>query len=268
MPVATTGLLLAMLRLVLFVGWTVIVVPVALASKGLRGQTAAIRVIYLRGLCKLFGIDVIVHGTIAESRPLLIASNHVSYLDVLAFGAVGQFEFVSKAEVASWPAVGALAKLGDTVFIERRRTKTRHARDGMSERLAANRRLIFFPEATSGDGNRLLPFKSALFTVAEPLADGTAVTVQPAAIAYTRLNGLPTGFGWRSFFAWYGDMSMPSHVWRFLQLGSTTVEIAFLNPIPTEAEKDGPIDRKALALAAERASRHGFNCLLSGRDPL
>ncbi len=88
--------------------------------------------------------------------------------------------------------------------------------------------------------------------------------MQPAAIAYTRLNGLPTGCGWRSFFAWYGDMTMATHLWRFLQLGQTTVEIALLEPIASA----GDMDRKTLAAAAERTSRAGFNQLISGRIAL
>ena len=259
-----SGIVLALLRLVLFVVW-IVAVPGTIALFKICGfNTAPGRVIFFRGLCRIFGIDVLVHGQPSCSRPLLIASNHISYLDILAFGAVAELEFVSRADLANWPVFGMLAKLGDTVFIERKRTRTADARDDMKKRLANHRSLIFFPEATSGDGNRMLPFKSALFNVAENMAQEHSMTVQPAAIAYTRLNGLPTGFGWRSFFAWYGNMTLGSHVWRFLQLGKTTVEIVFLEPVAI-SEK---IDRKALASATERAVRTGFNRLQSGRAPL
>ena len=261
MPITASGLILATLRVVLFCIWTVSCVTILIALRvfGLNPSPARLRL--FRILCWIFGMHVVVHGHPANDRPLLIASNHISYLDIIAFGTVTELEFVSKAEVADWPFFGFLAKLGGTVFIDRRRTRTVEARDGISERLAAKRRLVLFPEATSGDGNCLLPFKSALFTAAESVPDGTAVAVQPAAIAYTRLNGLPTGFGWRSFFAWYGDMTLASHMWRFLQLGRTTVEIIFLEPILSQ----GQFDRKALAAASEQASQAGFNRLLSGR---
>lgn len=204
------------------------------------------------------------HGAPFEGRPLLIASNHISYLDIVAYGAVGELEFVSKAEVADWPVIGFLAKLADTVFIDRRRSQTHAAKQGMTDRLAHKTHaglMVFFPEATSGDGNRLLPFKSSLFSVAESLGTDGQITVQPAAIAYTRLNGLPTGTGWRAFFSWYGDMSLSSHAWTFLQLGRTTVEIAFLPPVSVAEMQN----RKSMALACEKAIRDRFNGLLTGQ---
>lgn len=270
MPAAASGILLATSRLVLFGAWVALALPPVLIARLIGRNTADMRRIFFRVLCKIFGIEVIVHGAPAAARPLLIASNHVSYLDIFAFGSLAELEFVSKAEVASWPVFGFLAKLGDTVFIDRRRSQSGLARDSMSARLAAHRMLVFFPEATSGDGNCLLPFKSALFAVAqamdEPSGGGTrhSVTVQPAAIAYTRLNGLPTGFGWRPFFAWYGDMTMMGHLWQFLQLGKTTAEIVFLPPLDADALHD----RKTMAAATETAVRQGFNGLIQGRVPI
>lgn len=261
MPLGFNGQLLAAVRIMTIVLWIGAISPVCLVLSASGANSAKVRLFLYRGLCRVCGIEVILHGKPAETRPLLIASNHVSYLDILAFGATAELEFVSKAEVARWPIIGSLARLADTVFIERLRSKTLEARKDMAQRLGENRTLVFFPEATSGDGNRLLPFKSALFNVVHAVDDGHGVTVQPAAIAYTRLNGLPTGVGWRSFFAWYGDMSLFDHAWKFLQLGQTTVEIAFLPPLNNGSE----LDRKALARAAEDAVRNGFSRLHSGQ---
>lgn len=257
--------MLAVARVAATAIWIIGFLPIVGVLRLCGAQTASLRRIFFRGLCRIVGIDLIVHGAPAEDRPVLIASNHISYLDIFAFGAACELEFVSKSEVADWPLFGLLAKMADTVFIERRRSQTQVARDLMSERMAAHRVMVFFPEATSGDGNRLLPFKSALFSAAQDLAAGKKpVTLQPAAIAYTRLNGLPLGVGWRPFFAWYGDMTMLSHLWQFLQLGRTTVEIAFLPPL-TETPVS---DRKAMASAAENAVRGGFNALIQGRAPV
>jgi lyso-ornithine lipid O-acyltransferase len=262
MPVGWSGRILAVFRISLVVLWIAITAPICFLVSSVGANSAKVRVFLYRGLCRICGMNIVMHGRPDSRRPLLIASNHVSYLDIIAFGATAELEFVSKAEVAGWPIIGSLAKLADTVFIERLRTKTVTARQDIAARLGENRTLVFFPEATSGDGNRLLPFKSALFTVADAIDDGHGVTVQPAVIAYTRLNGLPTGFGWRAFFAWYGDMALFSHAWTFLQLGQTTIEIAFLPPIDAEN-----MDRKALAQAAEQAVRGGFSKLHSGQTP-
>jgi len=261
MPVATSGVVHASIRLLLFIFWTLLTVPIIAVGRALGFRTAGWRRIYFHILCRIFGLDVVHHGHLASERPLLIASNHISYLDILVFGSVFEVEFVSKAEVADWPVFGTMARIGDTVFIERRRSRTARARDDMAKRLSDHRSLIFFPEATSGNGNRLLPYKSALFTLAESLSTGKKITLQPAAIAYTRLNGLPVGCGWRPFFAWYGDMGMFSHLWRFLQLGRTTAEIALLDPLTAGTN----ISRKTLAAEAEKVSRAAFNQLISGR---
>jgi 1-acyl-sn-glycerol-3-phosphate acyltransferase len=156
-----------------------------------------------------------------------------------------------------------LGRIGRTVFVNRRRSATGNARDDIQERIDAGDTLIMFPESTSHDGNRVRPFKSALFTVAERhTPDGRPVTVQPVSIAYTRLNGVPMGIGWRSFFAWYGDMTLGPHVWHALKLGRVTVEITF-HPTVTIADFN---NRKDLAAYCTQVSSAGVARLLSGRE--
>ena len=98
---------------------------------------------------------------------MLFAANHVSYLDITVLGSLLDASFIAKTEVAGWPLFGWLARLQRSVFIDRRARSTAHQRDSIAARLAAGEALILFPEGTSGDGNRLLPFKSALFSVAD-----------------------------------------------------------------------------------------------------
>ena len=124
-----------------------------------------------------------------------------------------------------------------------------------------------FPESTSGDGNIMRPFKSALFTVAErQITDKKGqlrhVMVQPVSIAYTRLNGMPLGVGWRPFVAWYGDMEMGPHLWFLAKLGMLTVEVTFHQPVSLEQFPN----RKALAAHCDKIVRHGMATLLSGRS--
>ena len=98
---------------------------------------------------------------------MLFAANHISYLDITVLGSLLDASFIAKTEVAGWPLFGWLARLQRSVFIDRRARSTAHQRDSIAARLAAGEALILFPEGTSGDGNRLLPFKSALFSVAD-----------------------------------------------------------------------------------------------------
>jgi 1-acyl-sn-glycerol-3-phosphate acyltransferase len=94
--------------------------------------------------------------------------------------------------------------------------------------------------------------------------DGTErpVAVQPVSLAYTRLNGMPLGVGWRSFVAWYGDMDLQPHLWTIMQLGKVTAEVTFHPPV-TIGEFS---DRKALAAHCERMTSEGFARLLAGRE--
>ena len=192
---------------------------------------------------------------------MLYICNHISYLDIVAIGAVVRAEFVARGDMADWPFFGLMAKAGRTVFIDRKRTSAGQAKDQIQNRLNQGGALIMFPESTSGDGNHILPFKSALFVVAENEVAGKPVQVQPMSIAYTRMNGLPLGVGWRAFLAWYGDMTLGPHLWQFLKLGPTTVEIEFHDPV-TAADLGG---RKALAAHCYKASARGFAGLLAGR---
>jgi lyso-ornithine lipid O-acyltransferase len=137
---------------------------------------------------------------------------------------------------------------------------TAQQRDSIASRLAAKDALILFPEGTSGDGNRILPFKSALFSAAgRPEAD--AVTVQPISIAYTRLDGLPIGRALRPLFAWYGSMALAPHLWTVLGLGTVEIVVEF-HPPTTLAECGS---RKALARYCEQRVAAGMANALSGR---
>jgi 1-acyl-sn-glycerol-3-phosphate acyltransferase len=122
--------------------------------------------------------------------------------------------FVSKDDVARWPVIRTIARLGRTVFVSRQRAATGRERDDMRRRLAAGDNLFLFPEGTSSDGSRVLPFRTTFFSIAggeeKPL-------IQPVSVVYDRLGGLPTGRASRPVFAWYGDMDLASHFWRLAQ---------------------------------------------------
>src|SRR5262245_28039014 len=216
---------------------------------------------YHRLVCRILGIRVAAQGQLAMARPLLIVGNHTSYLDIEVLGSVVPGSFVAKAEIARWPFFGWLAKLQRSVFIERRSSKTREHKDEIEKRLLDGDVLILFPEGTSNDGNRLLPFRSALFSVAERRIEGEALVVQPVSLAYTRLDGMPMGRSFRPFFAWYGDMELPPHLWRMLGLGVVTAEVIFHEPVTID--RFGT--RKALAEECWRVVSEGVATLLTGR---
>jgi 1-acyl-sn-glycerol-3-phosphate acyltransferase len=217
---------------------------------------------YHRLVCALFGIRIHVVGEAVKGEGVLLVANHTSWLDILIFSAATPLCFVAKAEVAGWPLFGTLARLQRTVFVAReRRSTTGAVRDVIRERLAAGETLLLFPEGTSHDGNRVLPFKSALLGGAEAvLGDGHHVKVQPVSAAYNGLHGMPMGREMRPLFAWYGDMEMVPHLWEALLAGPLDVEVRFHEPLSLDR-----MDRKTLAAKAQEIVQTGQAEALAGR---
>ena len=216
---------------------------------------------YHKLCCRIMGLKVRVVGQAAKSRPVLFVSNHVSYLDIPVLGSVIPVSFVAKVEVAQWPGYGLLAKLQRTVFVDRRRNTTRRQRDSIHERLVAGDALVLFPEGTSNDGNRILPFRSALLSVAESAPAERPLVVQPVSIAYTSVNGVPLGWGLRPLVAWYGGMELGGHLWRFSRLGRVEVVVEFHD----EARLGDFPSRKELTMHCSEAVAGGVDRALSGR---
>jgi lyso-ornithine lipid O-acyltransferase len=248
-------------RLALYLVWTLSLMPVqglGLALK--RPWSRSLPAFYHRWCCRILGFRVRTIGVPTRLRPALFASNHVSYTDITVLGSVIVGSFVAKAEVAGWPLFGWLAKLQRTVFVDRRVRSTAFQRDAMMSRLAAGDALILFPEGTSGDGNRILPFKTALFSAAEKTQDAP-IAVQPVSIAYTRLDGIPIGRLLRPYFAWCGTAELAPHLWGMVGLGTVEIVVEF-HP-PTFYADCG--SRKALARYCHARIAGGVASALSGR---
>lgn len=255
--------LMAALRLFVYVSFTLSIMPVQALCLVLRSPLAAsVPLWYHRRCCRILGFRVERRGRQSRTNPTLYVSNHSSYLDITVLGSLIAGSFVAKSEVADWFFFGWLAKLQRTVFVERRALKSVAQRDEMSRRLEAGDDLILFPEGTSDDGNRVLPFKSALLSVAERRPRDEPLTVQPVSVAYTRLDGLPLGRSLRPLFAWYGDMDLAPHLWQLAGLGRLTVVVHFHPPVTVEDFAS----RKRLSDHCHAEVAKGVALALSGRS--
>jgi lyso-ornithine lipid O-acyltransferase len=231
-------------RLALYLVWTLSLMPVQWVGLVLDCRwVSTLPTFYHRWCCRILGFRVRAIGRPTVKRRVLFAANHVSYTDVMILGSLVAGSFIAKSEVGSWPFFGWLARLQRTVLVDRRMRSTATQRDAISERLAAGDALILFPEGTSGDGNRILPFKTALFSAAATSERLDPILVQPVSLAYTRLDGIPIGRAFRPFFAWYGAMGLVTHLWGMIGLGTVEVVVQF-HP-PTVLADCG--SRKALA---------------------
>jgi 1-acyl-sn-glycerol-3-phosphate acyltransferase len=254
-------------RGLLVVAWTllsILVQGVLIVMPG-RGKVWFARM-YWAGVCRVLGLKRRVIGRSAgrpHRRPVVYVSNHSSWLDIAVLGAQLDACFIAKEEVSGWPLISMVAKLGRTVFVRRHRSSTGRERDDMRARLAAGDNLILFPEGTTSDGSRVLPFRSAFFSVAE-LADGAPgepPLVQPISVVYDRLAYLPTGRATRALFAWYGDMSIGSHFWQLAQHRGLRASVLVHAPVDP---RDYP-SRKALAEAVWTAVADGAAALRQNR---
>lgn len=190
----------------------------------------------------------------SQGRPMAgpgaVVANHSSWLDIFALNARKRIYFVSKSEVAGWPGIGLLARITGTVFIARDRRQARAQTRLFEARLGAGHRLLFFPEGTSTDGMRVLPFKSTLFQAffSEPLRH--EIRIQPVTVVYRA----PPGRDPR-FYGWWGAMSFGPHLLQTLaapRQGAVTV--IYHDPVRVAAFAD----RKALAAHLETVVRAGM----------
>jgi 1-acyl-sn-glycerol-3-phosphate acyltransferase len=245
--------------------WTFLCMPFQALCLILPGRPkVAFARLYWAIFRRFLGVQVRVIGTVASAQPgqpVIFVSNHCSWVDVPILGGVLDGCFVAKGDVAKWPVIRTIARLGRTVFVSRQRGSTGRERDAMRGRIAEGDNLILFPEGTSSDGSRVLPFRSAFFAIAEAPAGGLPPILQPVSIVYDRLGGLPAGRANRPVFAWYGDMDIASHFWRLSQhtgLRATVLLHAPLDPARFT-------DRKALSQAVWQTVAQGASTLRQNR---
>ncbi|GJE48895.1 hypothetical protein GOFOIKOB_1929 [Methylobacterium tardum] len=242
----------------------------ALRLLGRRATLAPI--LFHRVFLRLFSVRVTQSGTPpAPGEAALVLANHVSWLDIVAIGSLRPLSFVAKSEIAGWPVISALAALQRTIYIDRqRRGATAAVSTAMGHRLAEGELVVLFAEGTTGDGTRLLPFRSSLVGAARAALQAEAgrgrVRLQPLAITYPRRNGLPVTRAERVEIAWYGDMELAPHVAAFVQGGPIDVHVVWGAPIAFEASTD----RKAATAAAEaevRAALRGVGAATGDNAP-
>lgn len=250
------------LRLMVYVCWIGGSIPVQAVAVLLNLDFAKRFPLIVHRVCVwLMGAKVIVRGRQVKQGPCLFVANHASYADISIIGGQIKGSFVAKQEVAGWPIFGICARLSRCVFVDRKARFALKQSEQMKKRLQDGDSLILFPEGTSSDGNRVLKFRSSLFSAAEIEIDGKPVTVQPVSIAYTHLDGIPMGRHLRPFFAWYGDMEMFSHLWQLVGIGRATVILEFHEPVTIAEFKS----RKALSQYCEETVRAGVSSALAGR---
>lgn len=218
------SLRVAGLLLLLLIGFIPITLLWALRLDRTRGR--AVRIFDVM-ICLIVGLRVKVSGALDKERPLMLVANHAGYLDVFAIGSIAPVSFTPKREVRSWPVIGFLSVLADSVFVERRPSHMQEARRNMRKRLNKDKIICLFPEGTTSDNKSIIPFKSGFFSLAENEQGDEPLPVQAATLAYTAIGDMPMRDAWREKIAWVGDDTFFDHFWRMLKLPSVTLNIQF-----------------------------------------
>lgn len=222
----------------------------------------AMPVVFHRYLLFVLGVKVERIGRPAAARPLLITSNHLSWLDIVVLSSLMPVSFIAKSEVAGWPLFGTLARLQRSVFVERaRRGKTAEVNETIAARLRDGDAMVLFAEGTTSDGARVLPFRSALIGASQAATMGESSHIQALNIAYPSIAGLPIGRANLPLIAWYGDMDLVPHLADLLTIGTITARVSFGEALKVEPASD----RKALTRALEGEVRRFHVEALTGR---
>ena len=211
-----------------------------------RPWTPYITQFVCRNAFRILGIGFSTQGQRMELKGAVVA-NHGSWLDIFTLNATKRVYFVSKSEVANWPGIGWLARATGTVFIKRDPREAKEQKEIFEARLLAGHKLLFFPEGTSTDARRVIPFKSTLFEAF--FAEGLRheMHIQPVTVVYKAPKGEDP-----RFYGWWGDMDFAPHLVKVL--GSKrqgSINLIYHDPVRV----DDFANRKSLAAYCEAVVR-------------
>lgn len=214
--------------------WGMLLAAVWLPRLHVQSQRELVRR-WSAGILRILHVIPRVSGNIPanDDLPVLLVANHISWLDIWSINAVFPVRFVSKSEVRDWPVIGWLAVRTRVIFIERARRHDTARVSGMTAKaLGEGDAVCMFPEGTTSDGTRVLPFRSSLLQA--PIDAG--VNVLPLAIRYpSETGGVNTGV------AYYGDITLWQSLCSVLAQRQIPVELHFLSMVATRG-----LDRRQL----------------------
>lgn len=214
-----------------------------------RPWTPFITQFVCKGVFRILRFPLTVKGRPMEHDGAMV-SNHCSWLDIFALNACARIYFVAKAEVSTWPGIGWLARGTGTVFIARKGSEAKKQQALFEDRLRSGHRLVFFPEGTSTDCLRMLPFKTTLFEAFFTHGLEKTMHIQPVSLTYHAPQGEDP-----RFYGWYSEMDFASHLLLVLaRKYQGRVEIEFHTEVPVDAFSG----RKALAGYCEQVVRAGL----------
>lgn len=185
--------------------------------------------------CAVFGIKIDFSGleNAKEEAAYLVVGNHLSYLDVLIMSSFRPLCYVTSMEIKQTPFLGLLTEVGGCLYVERRSRENIQNEIGEIElALKEGLSVVVFPEATSTNGEQVLPFKRSLFLSAVK----SGCSVLPTVIQYDAIDGKPVSKENRDKLCWYGDMRFAGHFFGLMAMKEINVSLKVLPEIPVEPD--------------------------------
>ena len=195
--------------------------------------------------------ELVVKNMPPLAQPFLLVGNHLGMMDILLLASRRPSLFITSVEMKNTPLLGQLCEMGGCLFVERRsRGNINNEINTIRDTLKRGHTVVLYPEGTSTNGERVLPFKKTMMTAAA----GTGVPILPMVINYTHVNSEAMSGKWRDFVYWYGDQTFPPALWRMMTLKHFRVEIEFLEPIICDSEEK----RREIAFLAQKQIEEKF----------
>ncbi len=200
---------------------------------------------------KALGIKLnVINKPAAKHAGSLLVANHMGFVDILLLAGIEPMSFITSNEMRETPLLGPITELAGCFYVERRsRTKILSEMKRLAESLKDGLNIVLYPEATSTNGERVLPFKRTLMMAASE----AGVPVQPVVINFRSINGEPFNTKWRDAVCWYGDATFVEYFWKTLRLKSVEAEIEYLEILHAKPEDErGALSDKAHAMISAK----------------
>ncbi|MEN0058852.1 MAG: lysophospholipid acyltransferase family protein [Bdellovibrio sp.] len=201
-------------------------------------------------ILRSFNLQLKIVNRPSLDQKFLLVSNHMGFVDILMLASCIPMVFVTSNEMRETPFLGLLTEMGGCIYVERRsRTRILEEMKSIAAVLQRGFRVVLYPEATSTNGERVLPFKKTLL-MAAAYAD---VPIQPVVVNFREINGEAFTLKWRDHVCWYGDIPFITSLWKSLTLKSVKAEVEFLDQVTTTPEEDrGLVAEKVHAMVAAK----------------
>lgn len=241
-----------------FIGLTAAMLPPFLARMASTGaaERAAVRDAWVgrwaRALLRLFAVEVVVDGVVppptqGRGRGRLVVTNHRSAIDIGVVLSTFGGTMVSRADLASWPVIGAAARAVGTVFVDRSSAKSGAATIRTIQKLLEDGETInLFPEGTTFEGDEVRPFHGGAFVSAVR----AEAEILPIGIAYPKSSGA-------AFF----NEKFPQHLARMARSRGTRMVVAVGTPfIARRADRATDVTKRAQAEVAALVAQARERC--------